>query len=142
MTGLMRLRVLGLAVLLVLCVACAVPAAPLAKTAPTYRHETVQAYESQLKKGEIASAAFNRRARNLHLVLRNGERVLYNYPAGDVPKLEAALKAKKVPVSVLRKQHVKKAAKHTRRYIAIGVAAVIVIAGLVFVLSRRRRARD
>ena len=146
MTGLTRLRSLGPAALLAVCVALALPAEGLAAAAtPKYTKESQKAYESQLQKGEIAAATVNKFVRSLRLTLKNGDHVLYSYPAKGAPKLEAELKAKGVPVSALQghgHKH-KKGAKHTRRYIAIGIVVIVVLAGIAFLMFRRRpSARD
>jgi hypothetical protein len=146
MTGLTRLRSFGPAALLAVCVALALPAEGLAAAAtPKYTKESQQAYESQLQKGEIAEATVNKFVRSLRLTLKNGDHVLYSYPAKGGPKLEEELKAKGIPVTTLHgngHKH-KKSAKHTRRYVAIGVVVIVVLAGVAFLMFRRRpSARD
>jgi hypothetical protein len=140
MTGLTRLRSLGPAALLAVCVALALPAEGLAAAAtPKYTKESRQAYESQLGKGEIVEATFNKFVRSLRLTLKNGDHVLYSYPAKGGPKLEEELKAKGVTVTALQGGHKhKKSAKHTRRYVAIGVVVVLILAGVAFLMFRRR----
>jgi hypothetical protein len=141
MTGLTRLRPPGPAALLAICVALALPAEGLAAAAtPTYTKESRQAYESQLQKGEIAEATFNKFVRSLRLTLKNGDHVIYSYPSKGAPKLEAELKARSIPVTALRghKHKHKKAAKHTRRYVAIGIVVVLLLAGVAFLMFRRR----
>jgi hypothetical protein len=140
MTGLTRLRSLGPAALLAVCVALALPAEGLAAAAtPKYTKESKQAYESQLRKGEIAEATFNKFVRSLRLTLKDGKHVLYSYPAKGGPQIEGELKAKGVTVKALQGGHKhKKSAKHTRRYVAIGVVVILLLAGITFLMFRRR----
>jgi hypothetical protein len=142
MTRLTRLRALGAAAFVAICVALALPAGVFAAAAaPTYKKESKQAYEAQLSKGEIASATFNKPVRSLRLTLKNGKHALYTYPKKGSLALEEALAAKGVPVTLLHGKHKKKAtsSKHTRRYIAIGIVLVLVLAVGGFLLARRRR---
>jgi hypothetical protein len=143
MTGLTRLRHLGPAALLAVCVALALPAEGLAAAAtPKYTKESQQAYESQLQKDEIAEATLNKFVRSLRLTLKNGDHVIYSYPAKGAPKLEQELKAKGIAVTALHghKHKHKKSAKHTRRYVAIGIVVIVVLAGVAFLMFRRRGA--
>ena len=128
--------------------ALALPAPGAFAEEPTvhYTKESQQAYESQLAKGEIESATFNKRIRSLHLTLKNGEHVLYKYPPNDEPTLAAALAAKKIPVTVLTTTQAKAEASkapvhHKIRYIAGGILVVVVIIVGVVVLFDRRRKR-
>ena len=127
-------RKLASAVLLALCFALLVPAAGLA--APEYTEETRQALERQLAKGEVSSAEFNKQVRSVHIKLQNGQLYLYHYEKGGSKKLKEKLVAKHVTVTV----HHPNANKHKLRYIAIGVAVLlVVIAGVAFYYWRRRR---
>ncbi len=143
MTGLKRVRPLCLIASLVFLAALALPAAGIAAAAtPKYTEESQQAYESQLRGGEIASAGVNTDKRSLRLKLKNGKLVLYHYPAGATAKVEGELHAKGV-VAERIKPHKKKGktlGSHPRRTIAIIVVVVLVVAGGIFLLLRRRRA--
>ncbi len=126
---------------------CSLAAAPAVAAEPTvhYTDESMQAYEQQLASGQIQSATFNKRIRSLRLTLKNGQHVRVIYPPKDEPKLDAALRAKGVPVTVLSPAEAKtEAAKgpvhHKIRYIAGGVLiAVVVIVGAVLLIDRRRK---
>ena len=147
MTGLTRVRLLAVAALSALCIAFIAPiSGALAASAVEYTKESQQAYEKQLKGGEIASATFNKRLRSLRMTLKNGEHVLYRYPKKGSKTLEAALKAKHVPVTVLKPAEAAREAKkpgHKLRYIAAAVVVVaIVLAGVVLLYNRSRGARD
>jgi hypothetical protein len=146
MTALTRARLLGIAALVTLCLSAAPPAGA---AAPQYTKESQQAYEKQLNAGEIASATFNKRLRSLRLTLRNGQHALYRYPKKGSKPLEEALQAKHVPVTVLKPSEAASEARsskkpgHKLRYIAAAVLVVaIVIAGLVALFNRGRRARE
>jgi hypothetical protein len=129
------------ALLACLCVLVAAPAA----LAATYVHESTAQYEKQLGAGEIVSATFNRRARSVHLELKNGEKALIKYGKGEEPKYDSQLTAHHVTVTVLKPSaalaEVKKAPVHHKiRYIVGGILiAVIVIVGAVLLFNRRRR---
>lgn len=143
MTGLKRTRGLCLAAVTMLCLALALPAIGLAAANPNYVPESKQAFESQLDKGEIAAATFNKRVRSLRITLKNGQYFLYKYPAKGSPAVEGQLKAKGVAYTILTPSEASKEvkpAKHKLRYIAGGVLiVVIVIVGVVLLVNRRRQ---
>lgn len=147
MTALMRGRLLAVTVLSTFCLALVAPLSGAGAAVPQYTKESQQTYEKQLNAGEIASATFNKRLRSLRLTLKNGEHVLYRYPKKGSKALEEALKAKKVPVTILKpseaaKETTKKPG-HKLRYIVGGVVVVvIVVAGLVLLFNRGRSARE
>ncbi|HYM55564.1 MAG TPA: hypothetical protein VES97_09390 [Solirubrobacteraceae bacterium] len=123
--------------------AVAAPAEPVVH----YEKESLQAYEQQLAAGQIRTATFNRRVRSLRLTLKDGTHALVHYAAKGEPKLAAALKAKGVPITVLKpaeasKEVVKKPVHHKLRYIAGGiVVGLIVIVGIVLLIDRSRKRR-
>jgi hypothetical protein len=136
------------ALLACLCLLLAAPAALAAEeTAVKYIHESTAEYEKQLNAGEITSATFNRRARSVHLTLKNGQKALIKYGKGEEPKYSAQLAAKHVPVTVLKPSvaavESKKEPRHVHhklRYIVGGIViAVIVIVVAVLLFNRRRR---
>jgi hypothetical protein len=141
MTGLTRMRVVGPAAVLAILVALALPAGALAAGAtPTYTKESKQAYEQQLAKAEIVAVTFNKPVRSIRITLKDGKHVLYVYPKKGSAALEEALAAKGVPVSQLHGKHKKKSSsKHTRRYVAIAIVVILILAGVAFLLFRRRR---
>jgi len=146
MTGLKRLRPLGLLAPLALFVVLALPAVGLAAATPTYIHEGQQAFEQQLAKGEIAEGTFNKKLRSLHVKTKQGTLYLYKYAKKGEPALSAKLKAHHVRVTVLKPTEAAKEvkpAKHKLRYIAGGILiVVIVIVGVVLLVNRRRRGSE
>jgi hypothetical protein len=150
MTALTRARLLAVGALTTLCLALAAPIATAAEgAAPQYTKESQQAYEGQLKAGEIASATFNKRLRSLRLTLKNGEHVLYRYPKKGSKPLQEALKAKHVSVTILKPSEAASEAKsskkpgHKLRYIVGGVLIVVlVLVGGVLAFNRSRAARE
>jgi hypothetical protein len=134
----------------VACLACAslIPAAGAAGAVAVvhYQNESMTTYEQQLAGGQIQAATFNKRIRSLHLTLKDGRHVLVKYPPHQEPKLATALRAKGVPVTVLKATEaikevvVKKAVHHKLRYIAGGILVVVVIVvGAVLLINRRRK---
>jgi len=133
--------------LLAVCLACALlaPAAAKAAESPVhYEKESLQEYEKQLAGGQIASAQFNKKARSLHLLLKDGRHVLVKYAAHGSEALEKQLQAKNVPVTVKTaaeaNKEAKKPVKHKLRYIVGGILVVVVlVVGGVLLVDRRRK---
>jgi hypothetical protein len=130
--------------------ACLLPTAVAGAAAAPVAHfqtESVQAYEQQLAAGQITAATFNRRVRSLHLTLKDGRHVLVKYVAHGEPKLAKELRAKRVPITVLKateakKEGTKKPVHHKLRYIAGGIiVAVIIVVGAVLLVDRSRKRR-
>jgi hypothetical protein len=148
MIGLTRASGLALAALAALTLTLSVPlTGALAATTPQFTKESLQAYEQQLSKGEIKEATFNKKLRSLHIALKNGQLFIYHYPAKGEPKLAEQLKAKHVPVTILKpsqaaKEAKAKPAKHKLRYIAGGVLLLVIVVVGIVLLVNRRRARD
>jgi hypothetical protein len=146
MTGLKRLRPLGLLAPLALFAALVLPAAGLAAATPSYIKESQQAYEKQLHGGEIAQATFNKKLRSLHITTKQGTLYLYKYPKKGEPALDKQLTAAHVPVTILKPSEAAKEvkpAKHKLRYIAGGVVIVVIlIVGAVLLVNRRRGNED
>lgn len=143
MTAPTRLRIPRLAALLALCVALTLPLQAVAAGTPQFTKETQQAFEAQLKSGQIASATFNKRIRSLRITLKRGQHFTYTYPKKGSPAVEAKLRAHHVTFTKLStteaKKDAKKPAKHKIRYIAGAVVIVLIlIAALVLVLRRRQ----
>jgi nitrate reductase gamma subunit len=143
------LRQLAFAAVLALCLVLAVPASGLAATTPEYTHESKEAYEQQLDKGEIKSAEFNRKIRSLHIKTKNGDLFLYRYPKKGSKTVEDQLRAKHVHFIVLSHSaadlEVKEnapAKKHKIRYIVGGVVLLLIVIGLIVFFVRRRGMRD
>jgi hypothetical protein len=146
----LKSRGIALSLACIVC-ACLLPGATAgAATEPGvhYQKETLQAYEQQLAAGQIAAVTFNKRVRSMRLTLKDGRHMLVKYAAHGESKLAAALKAKRVPVTVLKpaeaiKEVVKKPVHHKLRYIAGGiVVAVIVLVGIVLMIDRARKRRS
>jgi hypothetical protein len=134
--------------MLAVCVALSLlaPAAIAAEPTITYKHESEGEFAQQLAAKKIQSAIVNKRLRTLRLTLKDGTHVLARYPAHQEPQTVAKLKAQGVPVSVLAKPvaekeaKTKKATHHKLRYIVGAVViAVIVVAGAVLLVNRRRQ---
>ena len=145
MTGLKRLRPLGLLALLALFAALVLPAAGLAAATPTYIKESQQAYEKQLHSGEIAEATFNKKLRSLHIKTKQGNLYLYKYPKKGEPALASQLTAAHIPVTILKPSEAAKEAKpakHKLRYIAGGILIVVILIVGVVLLVNRRRGQD
>jgi uncharacterized glyoxalase superfamily protein PhnB len=129
-----------------MCVALALlaPAAGAAESAVHYTKESLQAYEQQLATGKIQAATFNKRIRSLHLTLKDGTLMLVHYGPKEQPKIQAALQAKGVPVTIEQKAAAAKEAakpvKHKLRYIVGGILVVVVLViGGVLLVDRRRK---
>jgi len=129
------------------CAAMLSPAAASAETTTTTVHyvkETQQDYERQLAAREIKEAVFNKRIRSLHLILKNGQHVLFIYPPKHEPQLSAQLKQHGITVTVLtpteaKKEAGKPAVHHKLRYIAGGILVVVVIVVVAVLLVDRKR---
>jgi hypothetical protein len=142
-------RLVGCAALLAsLCLLVAAPAAVAAEETPVkYIHWSKAEYEKGLAAGEITAATFNRRARSVHLTLKNGQKALIKYGKGEEPAYAAQLAAHHIPVTVLKPAAAQAEFKkephpvhHKLRYIIGGIViAVIVIVGGVLLFNRRRR---
>jgi hypothetical protein len=123
-------------------------AAAAAGTPISYEKESLAEYEQQLAGSQIASVAINKRLRSLRITLKDGRYVLAKYNKKELPKVEGALAAKHVSVSVLTPSQAlgevkAKPVHHKLRYIAGGgLIAVIVIVGTVLFVYRRRRAEE
>ncbi len=148
MTSQLRAQKPVLAALLVLLALLAASTVARAETTPTYTHESLSQYESQLKAGEIQSVVVNKRERSLRVTLKNGTHVFAKYGKKEGPKYYAAITAKGIPLTFLSptvaKQEQEHAPKHHKiRYIVGGVLiVVIVIAGVILLARRRRRDED
>jgi hypothetical protein len=111
----------------------------------SYTRESFQEYEKQLAANKIKEVTVNKRLRSLRVTLKSGSHVLAQYAPHQEPSTIAALKAKRVPVVVLKpaeaiKEVPKKAAHHKLRYIAGGILiAVVIVVGAVLLIDRRRK---
>jgi ATP-dependent Zn protease len=109
-----------------------------------FRHESFKEFEKQLHAGEVAAATFNERARTLHLSLKDGGHTLVGYSSHDEPRLAAELRANGASTQIEEKTQKTgtkaKATHHTLRYIAGGIAVVLVgmLVAALFVKRRRQ----
>ena len=141
----MQARFPAVAALIVMLAFAALPAATMAAPETiSYEHESEAAFRQQLASRQIRSAIINKRLRSLRLTLKDGGHVLAHYPAHSERKVARELKAKHVAVTVLSKGEAEGEAKkvprhHKIRYIVGGVViALVVIAGAIFLIRRRR----
>jgi hypothetical protein len=105
-----------------------------------YEEESLEAFEAQLRAGQIRTAEFNRVAHHLHLVLRNGRYLLVDYPGHEQRVLQARLLAAGVPVTIEYTPAAKtKPVHHTLRYVAAALLVVVLILLAVLLILRRRR---
>jgi ATP-dependent Zn protease len=104
-----------------------------------YQHESFKAFEGQLSAGQIETAAFNKKAHRLHLLLKDGRHVLVSYPSQEEPQLAARLREKGVSVRVEKKNKPAKAVHHKLRYIAGAIVIVVIVAVAAVMLIDRRR---
>jgi len=109
----------------------------------SYTKEEKQAYEEQLKSGNIKAVKINKRDHDLLITLKNGELVFVHLEKHDTEKAESQLHAKGVTYTVESaaeaEQEVKsKPVKHKLRYIIGGVVVVALIAGGGYLLYRRK----
>ena len=153
MTTSTRASLTGRIAVLVVSLACAsLLAGAVAAHAATivYAPENFPEYQQQLAGGKIKAVTINRRLRSLRITLTDGHYVLAHYKPREQKKVDAALKLKGVPVTLLtpaeaakevgnKKLKAKKPVKHKLRYIAGGVLIVVIIIVGVVLLVRRRR---
>jgi hypothetical protein len=121
-----------------------VGAAAEVATPISYQKETLAEWEKQLGEGQIVAVTANKRVRSLRTTLKNGQHVLARYKAKGLPKVEAALRVRHVPVSVLTPTEAAKEVKpvhHKLRYIAGGIVIVVIVIVVAVLLLDRRRKR-
>jgi hypothetical protein len=109
------------------------------KVIPIYIEESRQAFEVQLRAGQIREAEINKVAQHLHLLLADGKHMLVAYPGHEEPKLQAQLLAAGVPVTIEYTPIKAKPVHHTLRYIAGGVLIVLLLLLVALLVWRRRR---
>jgi len=134
---------------LLVCLVCAVllhagVAGAATTTAAVYKPETTAEYQAQLNAGQIQEVVINKRLRSMRITLKDGTHVLAKYPPKQEPATAAALKAKGVTVSVLKRAQAEKEVPkkaHKLRYIAGGVLIVVlIVVGIVLFVDRKRKA--
>jgi Flp pilus assembly protein TadB len=115
-------------------------ATALPTTSISYEEESLEAFEAQLRAGQIRRAEFNRVAHHLHLVLANGRYMLVDYPGHEQHGLQARILAAGVPVTIEYTPAAKaKPVHHTLRYVAAALLVVVLILLAVLLILRRRR---
>jgi hypothetical protein len=142
-------RLALLLLLLASLVALALTGARSAAGAIAYTKESLAEYEHQLASGQIREVTINKFVRSVRVTLKDGSHVLATYPPKQEPTVDAKLRAKAVPVTILAPTVAQAEAKskpvhHKLRYIAGGilVAAIIIVAAVLLVNRRRRAAME
>jgi uncharacterized membrane protein len=131
--------------LLTLCLAIAamVFAVPAGAAAVHFEKESLQAYEGELRHGEVHAVAFHpgTTTGHLHISLNNGGHMTVAYAASEQGKLVAEARAANARVKVAELATKKTAVVHHKlRYIAGGILIVVILVVLVVLLIGRRRA--
>jgi hypothetical protein len=133
------------AVLTALCLAlgAAVIAAPAGAAAIHFEKESLQAYEAQLRHGQVHALTFHSGTPtgHLHISLNNGGHMTVSYTSSEQGKLVAQAQAANARVKIATAVTKKTAAVHHKlRYIAGGILIVVIVIVLVVLLIGRRRA--
>lgn len=138
----------SIAVLLLASLSLGVATAAAEEATIVYKKESFNEYEQQLAASQIQSVTINKRLRSLRITLKDGTHVLAKYGRKEEPKVDSALQAKHVSVTILKPSEATKEAKatpkhHKLRYIAGGIlVVVIVVVVAVLLFDRRRKARN
>jgi hypothetical protein len=123
--------------------ACLAPVgvAVAAATVIHFQHESYQAFQNQLAKGEVKAVTFNKKPHSAHITLSNGKLVLAIYPPLQEHQLAAELASKGVPLTIehSHKTTTAKPVHHKLRYIAGGILVVVILTILAVLLIGRRR---
>jgi hypothetical protein len=117
--------------------------APAGAATVHFEKESLQAYEAQLRHGQVHALTFHPGATtgHLHISLNNGGHMTVAYASSQQPRLVAQAQAANARVKVATLQTKKTAAvKHKLRYIAGGILIVVILVVLVVLLIGRRRA--
>jgi hypothetical protein len=120
-----------------------IPAAPAGATAIHFQKESLQAYEAELRHGEVHAVTFHpgTTTGHLHISLNNGGHMTVSYAASEQGKLVAQAQAAGARVKLATLKTKRKAAVHHKlRYIAGGILIVVILVVLVVLLIGRRRA--
>jgi magnesium-transporting ATPase (P-type) len=119
---------------------CAIPAGA---ASIHFEKESLQAYEAQLRHGQVHALTFHPGTTNghLHISLNNGGHMTVVYAQSEQGKLVAQAQAAntrvKIGTPVTKKTT---AVKHKLRYIAGGILIVVIVVVLIVLLIGRRRA--
>jgi Cu/Ag efflux protein CusF len=126
-----------------LALAATVLAVPAGAATVHFQKESLQAYEGELRHGEVHAVTFHpgTTTGHLHISLNNGGHMTVSYAASEQAKLVAAARAANTRVQVATVKAKKVApVKHKLRYIAGGILIVVILVVLVVLLIGRRRA--
>jgi magnesium-transporting ATPase (P-type) len=121
----------------------AVLAVPAGAATIHFEKESLQAYEAQLRHGQVHALTFHPGAAtgHLHISLNNGAHMTVVYAETEQGKLVAQAQAAKARVKVAAAVTKKTTAvKHKLRYIAGGILIVVIVIVLMVLLIGRRRA--
>jgi ATP-dependent Zn protease len=113
-------------------------AAPALAAAPPTT-ESYQALLGQISGHQVRSATINRKAHIVKVTLDDGSVQRVDYPPAEERTLSDNLRKSGATVKIAKKKKAKKAVHHKLRYIAAGIAGVIVVVGLVLLILRGRR---
>ncbi len=133
----MRSRVPIAAAIALLACSGALNAAMPAVAAEQTAQESVTAFEGQLKGHQVHAVTLHTKAHKLRVTLKDGGKVSVVFSASQQQRLLEDIRARGITV----KTTTARPPSHTRRYLAIGVAVVLVIAlaAGAWLFARRRR---
>jgi hypothetical protein len=123
--------------------AMVVPVAAAGAAKVHFEKESLQAYEAQLRHGQVHALTFHpgTTTGHLHISLNNGGHMTVAYASSEQGKLVARAQASNARVKIATALTKKTAAvKHKLRYIAGGILIVVIVVVLVVLLIGRRRA--
>jgi ATP-dependent Zn protease len=128
------------AVIALLACSGALSAAMPAVAAEQTAQEGIVVLEGQLYGHQVRAVTLHTKAHKLRVTLKDGSKVSVVFPASEQQRLLEDVRGHGVTVKVTTAQP----PSHTRRYVAIGVAAVALVALAlgVWLYLRRRRMRE
>jgi ATP-dependent Zn protease len=138
--GPVRLRVPIAAAIALLACSGALSGSMQAIAAEQTAQESVTVFEGQLHGHQVHAVTLHTKAHKLRVTLKDGSKVSVVFPASDQQRLLEDVRSRGITVKMTTAQP----PSHTRRYLAIGVAVVliIVLAAGAWLFMRRRRMRD
>jgi ATP-dependent Zn protease len=119
--------------------ACSALFAAPAAAQTTQTTESYQALLGQIGSRQVRAATINRKAHIVKATLDDGSVQRIDYPPADEKTLSDNLRHSGATVKIAKNKKAKKAVHHKLRYIAAGIAGVIVVVGLVLLILRGRR---
>jgi LPXTG-motif cell wall-anchored protein len=135
-----RQALLGLVLALVGTLLVALPCA--AQAAVKAKRESYQAFRAQLSRGELKTAVLVPKKTIVRAKLKNGRRYTAKYPSADRKALVSLLHQRKVHVSFAKPKKKKKSTGIRKRYLALGVVGLGLLASAGWVFTRRRRSEE